>query len=130
MCPRNPRDCSLILESNDDYCRRVLLGIPLVQAFEEEKKAAPFGLAVHESARAFAPVSEQPIPMAHWRWWQYDESRGSLSEQVAVLRSRLTEYYDWCEKHADMILYEQDDIARHRSLAEQYFSTDYDRGAS
>jgi hypothetical protein len=44
-----------------DYARSILLGMPLVQAYQAERGAPPFGVFVHESVRAFGPTSKHPV---------------------------------------------------------------------
>lgn len=47
---------SLFLQERD-YANEILLGMPLVQAYNVERGAPPFGVFVHESVRAFGQPS-------------------------------------------------------------------------
>jgi hypothetical protein len=44
-----------------NYKDAILLGMPMVQSHLAEKDAPPFGIFVHESARAFAPAGAVPL---------------------------------------------------------------------
>ena len=113
---------SAILTSNPDYCRRILLGLPLAQAYDEERKGAPpFGVAIHESARAFGRIGGNPLSGRYWRWW--DSSKpGPNSNLASILEQELHRYYGWCIKHSAALGYERDRILFHWKLARDYFS--------
>jgi len=103
-----------------DYRESILLGMPMVQAHQAEAEAPPFGLAVHESARAFAPPGEEPL---HDRWWRWDEY-GDESVRLAwnALEANLKSYFDWCIERSLRIGYPIDRINAHRAMAAQYFA--------
>ncbi|MFH1011923.1 MAG: hypothetical protein V1784_11905 [bacterium] len=113
-----------ILHSNENecYCDSMLLGMPLSQTYEAAREAAPFGLYVHESARAFAPVDTEVIPYIHWKWWKH--SRFSEPGLIEELKEKLKEHFAWCESHPKTILYDSKSIERHAALAKEYFEWD------
>jgi hypothetical protein len=39
----------------------LLIGMPMIHAYQTERQAPPFGIFVHESARSFAPGNEVPL---------------------------------------------------------------------
>lgn len=100
------------------YKNAILLGMPMVQSHLGEKNAPPFGLFVHESARAFAPPTTMPLHHVWWRWVQ--PSTGALWNAVPLA---LNDYFEWCRNRADSILYDRQRIDAHAELARQYFTT-------
>jgi len=83
---------------------RVAFGPPVIEAYLSEKDAPPFGIAVHESARAFAPQGSAPFRMTHWLWWQKQEEiispkKGiSLPDLKNCLLSELIAQFSWMRK--------------------------------
>lgn len=110
-----PETASRQLASKDWYRNSILLGMPMVQAHLCESKAPPFGIFVHESARALAPVNETPL---HELWWRWAEHEDSLWTQVGTA---LDKHLEWCEKRALPLEYSEDRIKAHRGMAKQYF---------
>ncbi len=115
-----PTTVSKILgaRSNAVYREGIYFGYPMVQAFRSEGDAAPFGIAIHESARGFAPYRERPLSGVWWRWHIY-RPVDFLHDFV----SKLMEYFDWCETHSNSLGYAIDRIRAHRSMAAEYFDT-------
>lgn len=109
-------------EANDaltaDYQKSILVGIPMVQAYDSEGNAPPFGVYIHESARAFSPDDETPF--THY-WWEWFHRKERSHHQLAVNLSRqLSSYYEWCEQNHNSIDYEIEKIEQHRELCEEY----------
>lgn len=83
------------------YISTVQFGSPIIQAFRQEAKAAPFGVAVHESARAFSPTGVEPFKQTHWIWWspltEIPQPSGicSLGDLVKCLQCDLLAYFKW-----------------------------------
>ncbi len=111
-----PRDASWTLDDAGDYKGALLLGMPMVQAVQGESKAPPFGVYIHESARAFATNPDQPFTQVWWRWWRTDQAL--LRDGM---RDALTAYYDWAEKHHSSIEYNSERLQVHRGMATEYF---------
>lgn len=118
MLGKDLKNGSPVLQGND-YADSVLLGMPLVQAFVGEKSAPPFGIFVHESARAFAPANERPVTVVMWRWWESNEMANNIAR---ALLGKLDKYYAWCKAHTNSISYPVDRIVAHQGLAHEYFS--------
>jgi hypothetical protein len=114
-------ECSKALEHSPEYCKRVALGMPLTQAWEAEKKAAPFGTYIHESARALAPSRARPLGATHWKWWLQGNTAED-NELYAYLKAAIQDYYVWVAAHPTTLLYESPRIAAHAELAREYFS--------
>jgi len=112
-----PGAASNTLDQNASYRGAILLGIPMIQAHLGERNAPAFGLFVHESARAFAPMNQTPLKMAWWTWFRPNHWLALAQE----LRQELEHYFGWCLARAQAVGYEAERIEVHRKLAEQYF---------
>jgi hypothetical protein len=112
--------CSAELEGQEEYLKRIFLGAPLSYAYQIEKKTAPFGVGIHESARFEFDAINFPTTMAntHWKWWRHPEEVPLSIE----LSNSLKKHYEWCLKHPVTLSYEKADIERHKTLVEEYFS--------
>jgi hypothetical protein len=120
---RSTTQSSLVLGHNSAYCDRVLLGIPLSQAYDCERMAAPFGVYLDESTRAFAPPGADVLTGTHWKWWTFRNQPGD--DDIAThLKKSLERHYDWCSRHVTTIQYEAEAIERHRNLVADYFAKD------
>lgn len=100
----------------DAYLSNIAIGMALTHAYESESMAPPYGVYVHESARAIAPVGEKPFPGVWFHWW-----KGAQFELSRKLSSELERYYDWAEKHQLALLYPPDRMKVHRERATEYF---------
>jgi hypothetical protein len=110
--------CAAELRDNSQQVKQIFFGAPLTQAFQIEKKAAPFGVALHESVRSFAPNKETPMSGTYWKWWKHPNEDALALE----LFESLKKYYTWCLAHTAMLSYDKNDIERHIELAKEYFS--------
>jgi len=113
--------CAAELRNHPDHARRILLGPTLTQAYQIEKQSAPFGVALHESVRTFAPPRGVLMFGTYWKWWKLHlqpDDDGLASE----LSSSLQDHYQWCLNHTVALSYNEWDINRHKHLAEEYFS--------
>lgn len=109
-----PAQANTTLSQNLNYRDSLLLGMPVVQAYLGERSAPPFGVFVHESARAFAPVDQRPLFCLWWNWFQQ-------SQPLAVqLRTELLGYFEWCQARALAIAYDVERIKVHKEQASQY----------
>lgn len=111
-----------------DFLDRVMFGPALIQAYREEAAAPPFGIAVHESARAFCPPGEQPFRMTHWMWWapnegvDYPERLPPLSDLKDCLGLELAAHFDWLSSTSLYHGLEQSKLGQWRRVCEEYFS--------
>lgn len=108
---------STVLANNQPYRDAILLGLPMVQAYLSESGAPPFGVLVHESARAFAPASSEPL---HAMWWKW----GNNSNQAiwTSLEQSLTKHLDWCSQRCMAIGYPAERVEAHKEMVRQYFA--------
>ncbi|WP_058825921.1 hypothetical protein [Haloferax sp. Q22] len=101
--------------TGSDYAESLLLGLPMIQAVQNEPKAPPFGIYIDESARAFAPSGQEPIERTWYDWFIF------LKDDIdELLYNTLEEYYDWCLENSHRINYPKEDIEKHQTKAEQY----------
>ncbi|MGQ7818815.1 hypothetical protein ACUTAH_24625 [Metapseudomonas furukawaii] len=104
------------LEDHDDYKSKILLGMPIVQANASERLAPPFGIYIHESARAFAQAGEEPF---HHVWWKWVNQENSANWNP--LLERLTAHYEWCKQMPNRLIYDLPRIDAHQKMAAEYF---------
>jgi hypothetical protein len=112
--------CNAKLKSNPKYTERILIGPALTQAYRTEEKSPPFGLAVHESVRTFAPVKDNVLSMTFWKWWVSDKTDGE--QKASEVYTGINEYFNWCLQHTIELSYPQEKIKKHKDLADEYFS--------
>lgn len=105
------------LVGNDQYKSAIFLGMPVVQAYRGEHNAPPFGIFIHESARAFAPNGTEPFHHVWWKWVTPD-----VGNVWNKLLERLNSHYEWCAERPNRLLYEASRIEVHRKLANEYFA--------
>lgn len=111
------QNASQTLYENSPYRDSLLMGMPMIQAYLVESQAPPFGLFVHESARAFAPQEKTGIPHAWWKWVD------SNNEQSwSTLKAKLPLYMQWCEEHSMFIGYSKERISAHKEMVSQFFA--------
>jgi len=118
---RDTLRCADELRNNPEHTNQIFLGPPLTQAYLTEKQSAPFGVALHESVRAFSPPRENVMSGTYWKWWK-SHCRENDNLLASELFTALKSHFDWCLKHTVALSYEKVDIERHMHLAEEYFS--------
>jgi hypothetical protein len=106
-----------ILKKNKKYLGGTAIGMAISHAYEAEGRAAPFGVYIHESARAFAPRRKGCFPYRSnfWRWFDKDDAL------TWATRRTLVEHFDWLSKNPSASLYDGESLGRHRALAQEYF---------
>lgn len=119
-----PPEANDIFERQSSYRNSLMLGLPMVQAFQSEGQAPPFGVFVHESARAFSPDSEDFFQLRWWQWYRYIPGMSSKQKNdlASNILKNLKDYYAWVEKHAFQLDYKMDRIQVHKEMAIEYFS--------
>ena len=112
-----PQQASKTMSQNGAYCDALLLGMPMVQAHLSESNAPPFGIFIHESARAFAPVGQEPF---HHAWWRWD---CSVNQKIwNDLKINIDDYFSWCMARSMNIGYDEARIQQHKKMASQLMS--------
>jgi len=112
-----PAPASNTLAANAAYRDHILLGIPMVQAHLSEAGAPPFGVFVHESARAFAPGGSEPLHSIWWKW-----ANNANQAVWDALRPNLQQYFQWYAERSAPLGYPADRIKVHQEMAQQYFA--------
>lgn len=116
------------LRSNPQFLERLLFGPAIIQAYNSEKEAPPFGIAVHESARSFSPPDEPPFNMTHWFWWQeHTEAKKapnlpSLVDMRDVLCIELDRQFDWIASTLLLHGIKKEKVEEWRAASRQYLA--------
>lgn len=118
-----PTDATYTMANNPDVRNAILMGLPMVQAHDAESTAAPFGIAVDASARAFAPEGETPFGFIWLDWFNYCTPRVDSSQLLA----QMEEYFLWQKAHTTVTGYKPDRVDYHHKLATEFFSMELDR---
>jgi hypothetical protein len=111
-----------------DTFTHVQFGPPIIQAYKAESDAPPYGVAIHESARAFAPEGEFPFRQTHWLWWTTltelprPEGMVSLPDLARCLSVDLLEHFAWMERTAMFQGLPREKIKEWAERVTQYFS--------
>lgn len=115
-------------EKCPDFLDRVLFGPPIYQAYSAERLAPPYGIALHESARAFAPAKESPFRLTHWLWWINNTSDEPipnippLRSLKDVLSKELDKQYSWLLKTLLFHELNAEKVKSWKEISTQYFS--------
>jgi hypothetical protein len=107
-----------VLQKNTGIRDSILMGLPMIQAYQAERESPPFGISVDPSARAFSPSGEQPFRFIWLNW--YRSSQPPVDPEKML--GRLDRYFDWQKDHCNMTGYEPVRIEHHRKLAHEYFT--------
>lgn len=102
------------MASHMNLASRMLIGPPVVNAYQGERHTGPFGIFVHESARVYPP---NPWSGSMMRFW----TPNSKPAWLASLKKLLTKYFIYCDAHAAELDYAYDRIREHQRLAREYF---------
>jgi hypothetical protein len=119
--PLDPGDSlaegATILRQNRRYLGGTAIGMAISHAYEAEGCAPPFGVYIHESARAFAPRSSGSYPyrVNLWRWFDDNDAL------TWATRRTLCAHFDWIEKNPASSQYDPEALRRHKNLAYEYF---------
>lgn len=103
------------ISSNNNYKRQLLFGLPMIQAFNSEGEAPPFGVYIHESARTMR--KEDKLQGRYYDWCRGVDS--ILTKQS--LSNALCSYFDWCEAHYNTLKMEKNKIEKYKDLVKEYF---------
>jgi hypothetical protein len=116
------------LRNTPELFANIFFGSPIIQAYKNESLAAPYGISIHESARAFANTPDTPFQMQHWIWWQDNaEARRvpkapPLTDLKECLLEELLNYLNWMDKSLIFHGIGSDKILDWKTRCNQYFS--------
>lgn len=100
----------------ESYKNSLILGMPIVQAFTEERKAPPFSIYICESARAFAPQGED-VFKCRWFKWQYQNALNKDFDFSKFI-SAGKEYFDYSKKHKLELEYDKSE--EHQNMFSEF----------
>jgi len=111
-------NANVIFRDYPEIKKSILLGLPMVLAFEAESTAPPFGIAIDRSARSSSPAGTEPYNFSWWKWFY-----GDRTFNVMDFRAGLEAHYIWHEGHHYFTGYSPDRIKVHKGMSIQYFET-------
>jgi hypothetical protein len=111
--------CAPELQRNPAHTKSVLLGAALIHAYQIEKEAPPFGIAVHESATWIA--GGIPLSGPYLEWWKY-YSREKDALLACELYQSLKEHYVWCSSRSANLGYDRESMEKHKVKVDEYFA--------
>lgn len=122
-----PRSVCATLDSDRVYKQSILLGLPMIQAYANERQVPPFGIFIDESARAFCQNDEIAIQHKWWDWYtcecQGNNSFNSWAERnKQELIDAVQDYFQYAKKHTHELNYDLDRIEVHQELFNEYFN--------
>lgn len=77
------------ITANAGYKDKLLFGMPMIQACASETSAPPFGIFIHESARAVGGLQ------GRYFFWQCDKSISKKKDLQGELREELVSFFEW-----------------------------------
>ncbi len=107
---------------------RVQFGPPIIQAYQAESHAPPYGVAVHDSARSFSAAGNLPFRQTHWLWWptlqELPNPSGvvSLPDLAHCLAIDLKTHFEWMQRTAIFHGLPSDKVDQWAAKVRQYFS--------
>lgn len=108
-----PYDASLEFASRVGYKEELLIGEPMISAYNGERLSAPMGIYIDKSASL--PVTGIPDD---WKWYANDTN----TKEIEEFKCKLQEYYDWLEKNGETQGYNLDKQHEHLQIAKDYFN--------
>ena len=96
---------SRIFAEHEQYKSRLMVGLPIIQAFTNEKKAPPFSIYICESARAFAPKNEIGFAYRWFRCLTSDRTSNGFDYDNFVKAGE--EYFEYARKNAQLLEYDK-----------------------
>lgn len=117
-----PYQASKVFELDLEYKNSILLGQPMIDAYEYEKEAAPFGISVHETAIKQTGAGTQFGAFSNdWKWYKSTEIKVQ-EDLIRKLNSTLENYYRTVKDEAHPLHYPIERILDHEQKAKEYFS--------
>jgi len=104
------------LNGHRQYADSLLMGMPMINAFQGENKAPPFGVYLDDSVRSdFDPSAKSPLFSGIWFNWCSDK------KLRAVLKAGLERYFSFCRARNIVVEYPKERLEAHFEMAKQYF---------
>lgn len=99
----------------DDVKKKIVLGPPISQAYVSERLAPPFGIYIHESARAFAPKHTSKVLLGPYFYWSFHNIRHDMIYYTIG-------YFKYCKKYYNYLQLNPEKIEHYIELTKEYFS--------
>lgn len=116
------KDVSREFADAEEYKQAMLLGLPMIQANVGEQSAPPFGVFIHESARAFCKDGEEPFGFRWWKWFLTQPAQQWDKDRIKSLAAAVDTYFSNCEELNMSLDYPLEKIKAHRKAAKEYFA--------
>lgn len=108
---------SIDLNNDSAYKQTLLFGLPMVQAFNAEQDAPPFGCGIDVTVRNVAVKDMSGI------WYKWCNDGNELNRQI---KKKLKSYYKWLERKNLELLYKDERLNVHKKRCEQYWCIESD----
>lgn len=102
---------SNVCQISPNYRKLMLLGLPVILAYQSEKEAPPFGLYIHESARI--PKNFQ----GRYFIWLCNDSSGITKK----LHKSINSYFNWCYAYRLYLQLDESKINRYKEQVKEFF---------
>ena len=106
-----------LLDRHEQQRDSILMGLPMAQAYQAERVAPPYGIAIDDSARAFGPWDDPPYPFIWWDWFHTSDPPLDNRQMLDALE----DYFGWLTEHTNMTGYNPDRKSHHLGLARELF---------
>jgi hypothetical protein len=109
-------------------------GPAIIQAYECERNCPPFGVYIHESARAFSNKEDSIFTGKYHRWWFDSKTKSSVSMDTFgnhkinmgrfkdILKTVLEKHFDWMIENPYLCGIDSIKSLEYKKHSQQYFS--------
>ena len=98
------------------YKQHLLFGMPMIQAFNAEKQAPPFGIYIHESARTVRGLQ------GRYYFWRRDEALSANKSLHSDLKKELISFLNWEKDHNYYLELEKTKFEGYEGRVIEYFN--------
>lgn len=97
------------------YKQHLLFGMPMIQAFNAEKQAPPFGIYIHESARTVGGLQ------GRYYYWRKDVTLSNNEKLHESLRKELISFLKWEKDHSYYLELEKTKFEEYENRVKEYY---------
>ncbi len=97
------------------YIKNLLFGMPIIQAFNSEKQAPPFGIYIHESARTVGGLQ------GRYYYWRRDEALSTNEDLHSDLKGELLSFFNWEKDHSFYFELEESKFDEYEKRVVEYY---------
>lgn len=109
-------DVSSVIATKTEYKEHLLFGLPMIQAYRSEKKAPPFGVYIHESARTVNGLQ------GRYYFWNRDNTISDKENLQAQLKEELCLFLDWEKDRSYYFEMEPSKLTEYKERIKEYFT--------